>query len=143
MSRAEKVAEEIRREVSLIVQEDLRDPRLGFVTITRTELTPDLRFARIFFSVYGDESQWKFTQEGLDHAAGFIRRLIGERLGLRYVPEIAFNKDHSSEYSILIEQQIEKIKEEKSKEEKSRETKKRKVAHGTKKTVSRTKKKKK
>jgi ribosome-binding factor A len=138
MSRAEKVAEEIRREVSQIVQEDLRDPRLGFITVTRVELTPDLRFARIFFSVYGDEKQWQGTQEGLDHAVGFIRRLIGERLDLRYVPEIVFKEDHSSEYGILIEQQIEKIKE-----EKSSETKNRKAAHGAKKTVSRTKKKKK
>ena len=112
MSRAEKVAEEIRREVSRIIQEELRDPRLGFTTITHVVLTPDLRFARIGFSVYGDEAQWKGTQAGLENAAGFIRRLLGERMGLRFVPEIVFKGDHSSEYSIAIETEIEKIHQE-------------------------------
>lgn len=113
MSRKDKVAEEIRREVSLIIQEEVRDPRLGFTTITHVELTPDLRFARIYYSVYGEEAKWQETQSGLDHASGFIRKLLGERLGLRFVPEIAFKTDHSSEYSIRIEEELNKIKEEK------------------------------
>ena len=112
MSRAEKVAQEIKREVSLIIQEELRDPRLGFTTITHVVLTPDLRFARIGFSVYGDEKQWQDTQAGLQNAAGFIRRLLGERLELRFVPEIVFKGDHSSEFSIAIETEIEKIHQE-------------------------------
>lgn len=106
MSRADKVAEEIKREVGKIVQQELRDPRLGFTTITHVELTPDLRFARIFFSVYGDQKQWEDTQAALEHAAGFIRRILGESLGLRYVPEILFKTDHSSEYSIMIEERL-------------------------------------
>lgn len=110
MSRKDMVGEEIRRDVSKIIQEELHDPRLGFTTVTRVELTSDLRFARIFFSVYGDEKQWKDTQAGLDHSIGFIRRALGERLDLRFVPDIVFQADHSSEYSILIEQQLEKIK---------------------------------
>lgn len=114
MSRHEKVAEEIKREVSLIIQEELHDPRLGFTTITHVELTPDLRFARIFFSVYGDEKQWKDTRAGLEHASGFIRRTLGEHLNLRFVPEIVFKSDHSSEYSIIIEQQLEQIGMEKN-----------------------------
>jgi ribosome-binding factor A len=109
MSRAEKVAEGIRREVGSILQNEVRDPRLGFTTITRVELTPDLRFARIFFSVYGDESQWQHTQDGLENASGFIRHALGERLGLRFVPEILFKADHSSEYSIVIEQRLDEI----------------------------------
>jgi len=109
MSRKDKVAEEIKKDVSLILQDEIKDPRLGFTTITHVELTPDLRFARIFFSVYGDEKQWEDTQAGLEHAAGFIRRLIGDRLGLRFVPEIVFQRDHSSEYSILIEQRLQEI----------------------------------
>lgn len=114
MSRCEKVAEEIKREVSLILQEDLHDPRLGFTTITHVELTPDLSFARIYFSVYGDEQQWKNTQAGLEHATGFIRRLLGERMKLRFVPEVVFKGDHSSEYSLIIEQEIEKIQKDKN-----------------------------
>jgi ribosome-binding factor A len=129
MSRADMVGEEIRREVSKIVQEVLHDPRLGFTTITRVELTPDLRFARIFFSVYGDAQQWKDTCLGLEHASGFIRKLLGERMTLRFVPEIAFKEDHSSEYSILIEKQLEEIKS----QEKAVKNGPKKIARGPKK----------
>lgn len=108
-ARADKVAHEIKREVSLIIQDELRDPRLGFVTITRAEITPDLRFTRVFFSVYGNEEQWKQTHEALDHANGFIRRELGQRLKLRLVPEIVFHEDHSPEYSISIEKRLEEI----------------------------------
>lgn len=138
MSRADKVAEEIRKVVSLIVQEELRDPRLGFTTITHCVLTADLRSARIFFSVYGDEQKWKDTQAGLEHAVGFIRRILGERLDLRFVPEIVFTSDHSSEYSIIIEQRLEEIKKEQADMPKP---KKRKAGHAAKKASRRPKKK--
>lgn len=110
MSRNDKVAEEIKKIVGKTVQEELRDPRLGFTTITRVELTPDLRFARIFFSVYGSETQWDETLKGLKAASGFIRRVLAEELRLRFVPEIVFKADHSAEYSIEIEKQLEEIK---------------------------------
>jgi ribosome-binding factor A len=137
MSRVDKVAEEIKREVGMIILEELKDPRLGFTTITHVELTPDLRFARIFFSVYGSPEQWKGTQTGLDHAAGFIRRLLGERLNLRFVPEVVFKEDHSSEYSVIIEQQLESIKQEQVVKAKPKRAK-----NATKKTTRRIKKKK-
>ncbi|MFH0941341.1 MAG: 30S ribosome-binding factor RbfA, partial [Candidatus Omnitrophota bacterium] len=101
-------------------------------------LTPDLRFARIFFSVYGDEQKWKDTQAGLEHAVGFIRRVLGERLDLRFVPEIVFVSDHSSEYSIIIEQRLEEIKDEQAGMPKP---KKRKAGHAVKKASRRPKKK--
>lgn len=116
ISRAEKVANQIKREVSLIIQEELRDPRLGFITITRAEITPDLMFSRIYFSVYGDQEQWKQTHEGLNHALGFIRRELGHRLKLRLVPELIFQEDHSAEYSIAVEKRFEEIKDLKSPE---------------------------
>ena len=109
MSRVDKVAEEIKKETGRILQGEMHDPRLGFTTITRVDLTPDLRFARIFFSVYGNERQWKDTEEALNHASGFIRSTIGERLGLRFVPEIVFHADHSAEYGIIIEKRLEEI----------------------------------
>lgn len=132
MSRVDKVAEEIRKEVSQILQKEMNDPRVGFTTVTRVELTPDLRFARIFFSVYGSDDQWKNTEEGLTHAAPFIRRLIGERMQLRYVPEILFKSDHSAEYSIRVEEQLEVIRQV---EESTKN--KRKVSDGPKKSVRR------
>ncbi len=137
MSRSEKVAEEIRREVGMILQKEVHDPRLGFTTITRVELTPDLRFARIFFSVYGSEGQWKLTQDALGHASGFIRRLLGDRLNLRFVPEIAFKPDHSAEYSIIIEEKLSEINSLQPTVQK--ETKK---SHGSKKITRRSTKKK-
>ncbi|MFB3919851.1 ribosome-binding factor A [Candidatus Velamenicoccus archaeovorus] len=110
MSRKDKVAGEIKKIVSTTIQEEIRDPRLGFTTITRVEVTPDLSFARIYFSVYGSPEQWEETLKGLEHASGYIRRALGQELSLRFVPEIAFKADHSPEYSIMIEQQLQEIK---------------------------------
>ncbi len=141
MSRVDKVAEEIRREVSKIVQDDLRDPRLGFTTVTRVELTPDLRFARVFFSVYGHEKQWEDTLDALESAAGYIRRELGHRLSLRFVPEVVFKSDHSAEHSIRIEQELEAIQQRAAEEIQAVKTKR--VRRGAKKTARRTAKKKK
>lgn len=134
MSRTDKVAHEIKKIVSKTLQEEIQDPRLGFTTITRVEVTPDLRFARIFFSVYGSEAQWEETLKGLKHASGFIRHVLGDSLALRFVPEIDFKPDHSAEYSIAIEQQLETIRQnEQEKEPKSKRSKR-----DTKKTARRT-----
>ena len=138
MSRVDKVAEEIRREVSRILQQEMNDPRVGFTTVTRVELTPDLRFARIFYSVYGSEKQWEDTQEGLTHAIPFIRRLIGERVQLRFVPEILFKSDHSAEYSIRVEEELQALRS-----VEVTPKKKRKVSDGSKKPVRRAAKKRK
>ena len=111
MARYEKVAEELRKEVSKIIHDELKDPRLGFLTVMRVELTPDLRYAKIFYSVLGKEEDYAKTQKALDSAAGFIRRLIAQRIQLRFAPEIAFREDHSSEYSIRIEEVLNEIKQ--------------------------------
>ncbi|MFA5145497.1 MAG: 30S ribosome-binding factor RbfA [Candidatus Omnitrophota bacterium] len=111
MSRRDRVAEAIREEVSLILHEELNDPRLGFVTITRVELTQDLRSAKIFFSVLGKEKEQKKTKEALDSALGFIRKLIAERINLRIAPEIIFREDKTTEYSVRIQEVLEEIKE--------------------------------
>jgi ribosome-binding factor A len=111
MSRQERVAEAIRKEVSIILHEELKDPRLGFVTITRVELTPDLRSAKVFFSVLGKEEDYKKTTEALDSAGGFIRKLVAERINLRLAPEIMFRQDRSSEYSVRIQELLDEIKE--------------------------------
>jgi len=110
MARYEKVAEAIRQEVSNIVHDELNDPRVGFVTVTRVELTEDLRYAKIFFSVLGKEEDYKKTQAALDSALGFIRRLVAERLQLRFAPEIIFREDRSQEYSVRIEEVLNEIK---------------------------------
>jgi len=111
MARYERVSEALKKEVSSIIHDELKDPRLGFVTVTRIELTPDLRYAKIFFSVLGEDEAYKKTKEALDSALGFIRRLIAQRIKLRLVPEIAFKEDRSCEYSIKIQQVLDEIKE--------------------------------
>ena len=94
--RPEKVAHLMRREVADILETKLRDPRLGkTVTVTDVEVTHDLSFAKIYVTVLGDMAERKSTLEALAHAAGFVRREIGQRLELREVPEIRFLYDDS------------------------------------------------
>jgi ribosome-binding factor A len=111
MGRQERVSEAIRKEVSLILHDELRDPRLGFITITRVEVTTDLRNAKVFFSVLGKEEDYAKTKAALDCASGFIRKLVSERVNLRYSPEIIFRDDRSSEYSVRIQQLLDEVKE--------------------------------
>lgn len=111
MARHEKVQEALKRQVSSIIHDELKDPRIGFITITKVEMTKDLRYAKIFFSVLGDDSEWKKTKEALDSGAGFIRRLLAQRIQLRLAPEISFREDKSSEYSVRIEEVLNQIKE--------------------------------
>jgi len=110
MKRCEKVAQEIKKEVSKIIHDELKDPRLGFVTITRVELTDDLRFAKIFFSVLGEDEVRKKTSEALASALGFVRKLVSERIKLRFSPDMVFKEDRSSEYSMHIEEIINELK---------------------------------
>ena len=112
MNRQEKVAQALKKEISSIIQDELSDPRLGFITIMRAEVSKDLRFAKIYFSVMGRPEQKYRAQEGIDSASGFIRRMVGERLKLRYTPEIVFKLDNSVDYSIDIALKIDKIKNE-------------------------------
>jgi ribosome-binding factor A len=91
--RANRLAEEVRAEVASILASGLKDPRIGFVTVTRVDLTGDLRSARVFIGVLGDEVQRQKTLAGLSHSAGFIRRELGQRIRIRHVPELEFRYD--------------------------------------------------
>ena len=97
MTRPERVAELIKEEVSRIIHERVSDPRIGFISITAVELTPDLKNAKIFASVLGDKDEREKTFEGLRSATSFIRGQLGKILKLRYVPEISFVYDKSIE----------------------------------------------
>jgi ribosome-binding factor A len=111
MSRHQRVEEAIRKEVSLIIHDELKDPRIGFITITRVELTRDLRFAKIFYSVLGKEEEHKKTRLALDSALGYIRSLVAQRINLRIATELMLKEDHSTEYSVRIEEVLNQIKE--------------------------------
>lgn len=91
--RNERLGEEIREEVARIIAEGLKDPRIGFVTITRVDLTADLRNARVYFGVLGDAAQREKSLAGLRQAAGFIRRELGRRIRVRHTPELDFRYD--------------------------------------------------
>jgi ribosome-binding factor A len=91
--RPERLAEGIREEVAHIVSSELKDPRLGFITITRVEVTHDLGLARVLVSVLGDETERQRSMAALQSATGFVRREIGRRLRIRVVPEIEFRYD--------------------------------------------------
>lgn len=109
MLRHDKVTRAIKKEISNIIHDELKDPRLGFVTITRVEMTADLRYAKVFFSVLGKEEERKKTKAALDSALGYIRRLIAQRIRLRFAPEIMFREDRSIEYSIQIEKLLNEL----------------------------------
>ncbi len=110
MARQDKVSEALRQEISNIIHSELKDPRLGFITVTTVELTHDLRYAKVFFSVLGKEEEREKTKEALDSALGFIRRLIAQRIRLRFAPEISFKEDRSAEYSVRIQEALEEVK---------------------------------
>jgi ribosome-binding factor A len=91
--RKERLDEEIREEVAEIIGRQLKDPRIGFVTVTRVDLTADLRTARIHVGILGDAAQRERTLGGLRQAAGFVRRELGRRIHLRHTPELQFHYD--------------------------------------------------
>jgi ribosome-binding factor A len=91
--RAARLAEEIREEVAELIRSRLKDPRIGFVTVTRVSLTSDQGLARVFVGVLGDDAQRDATLVGLRRAAGFVRRELGRRIRLRQVPEVLFEYD--------------------------------------------------
>jgi ribosome-binding factor A len=107
--RSDKVAETIHETVSLILARGLNDPRIGFVTITAVEVSDDLRLARIFFTVIGDENSKKNSEAGLNSAKGHIRRELGRVLTMRYLPEIMFKYDHSQDYGHKIDSILKEI----------------------------------
>lgn len=93
--RPERLAEAIKKEISDMLREELKDPRIGFVTITFVEVSRDLRYANVYASVFGDPEEQKASIEALQKAHGFIRGELGKRIRLRYTPEIIFKLDHS------------------------------------------------
>ncbi|HSP19302.1 MAG TPA: 30S ribosome-binding factor RbfA [Myxococcaceae bacterium] len=94
--RPERVAAEIQAAVSeLLLRGDLRDPRIGFITVTGVKMTPDLRVARVYWSSLGTEDERRETQAGLEAARGFVRREVTARVKLRVSPEVVFAFDKS------------------------------------------------
>jgi ribosome-binding factor A len=110
-SRSSRVAEQIQQEVArLLMRGAIKDPRVGFVTITGAEIDRELRRAVIFYSLMGDEAQHADTQKGLESAAGFLRREVAKNLKMRHTPELAFKFDASVEQGDRIERLLREVK---------------------------------
>lgn len=107
--RVEKIQEQIKQEVSDIILRGLKDPRIGFVTVTKVDVSSDLKNARIYVSILGSQEQFKGTWEGLKHSAGYIRQELAKRIRIKFIPEIAFYPDTSMQYSAHIQELINKI----------------------------------
>jgi ribosome-binding factor A len=115
--RSAKVADLIRKEISEILLRSIKDPRIGFVTVTRVKVSDDCRSARVYFSVVGSEEERKRSLEGLDSAKGFLRKELGRRVSLRYTPDLIFQFDPSIEYAIHMEEVFHHLREEREKGE--------------------------
>jgi ribosome-binding factor A len=110
--RQRQVAELIHQEISQLIQYSTQDPRLGFVTVTGVDVTGDLRQARVYISVLGDEKEAKSTLKVLAGAANYFRREMSETLTLRYIPELTFKLDDSLERGDRVEKLLDSLKEE-------------------------------
>jgi ribosome-binding factor A len=95
--RTERLGEEFREEIARMIGSQLKDPRIGFVTVTRVEVVPDLRNAKVYVGVLGTEAEREKTLVGLRQAAGFMRRSLGQKLRLRHTPELTFVYDEGLE----------------------------------------------
>ena len=108
--RLVRIEHEIVRELSEIVHEELKDPRVGFVTILAAEVSPDLRSARVYASPMGDERASRETMKGLQSAAGFLSAELGKRLQTRRTPTLTFVRDNSIERGVRVSHIIDEVR---------------------------------
>ncbi|KAF6616870.1 30S ribosome-binding factor RbfA [Paenibacillus sp. EKM102P] len=101
--RTGRVGEQIKKELSLLIQTELKDPRIGFITVTGVDVTNDLSQAKVYLSVLGDEEQKTSSLKALDKANGYLRSELGKRIRLRHIPELIFKIDESIAYGSRIE----------------------------------------
>lgn len=107
--RVERVGKLIEREISLILQTEIDDPRMQGITITKVEMTKDIKFARVFYVFYGDKKQEEEAEIALRSHVKHLRKEIGERVSLRFVPELSFRKDKSEEYRENVDEIFRKL----------------------------------
>ena len=115
--RAVRVGDQILKEMALLFMNRVNDPRVKKATLTGIHLSDDLKNARVYYSVIGDDTEIRNTQAGLDSAKGFIKREISLRVNLKYMPDIVFKHDPTLEMGTQMEKLFEKIKSEESTED--------------------------
>jgi ribosome-binding factor A len=115
-SRPERVADQVRAELATLLAREVHDPGIGFVTITRVQISPDLQLARVFYTALGDDKTRGNSARALDRAAPFLRRQVGSRLRLKRTPELKFIYDESIAGQDRIEQILNELKGEHGRE---------------------------
>lgn len=109
--RVQRVAEQMKKEIADILRNGVKDPRVGFATVTRVDLAGDLQHAKVYVSVFGDEENKRQTMDAMQRAVGFIRGEVSRRLRMRITPEMSFKLDESGEYSAHIEGVLRQLKQ--------------------------------
>lgn len=109
--RMRRVNEAIREVLSEAIAGGLKDPRIGFVTVVSVETSPDLRLAKVYVSVLGEEEERQQTLKGLEHSHGYLQSLIGSQLGMKRTPQLTFLLDESIERGMRIEKLLKEIEE--------------------------------
>ncbi|MDR6224217.1 30S ribosome-binding factor RbfA [Desmospora profundinema] len=107
--RASRVGEQVKKVLSHVLQQEMKDPRIGFVTVTAVEMSGDLQQAKVFISVLGGAEQREQTLAGLEKAKGFLRTEIGRRIQLRHTPELIFKFDESIEHGQHISKLLKEV----------------------------------
>jgi ribosome-binding factor A len=108
--RLERVNQLVREEISHLLQRELKDPRLGFVTVTEVDVAPDLRSARVYVSVLGSEADWRTSLAALESAKGYIHNWLVPRLRTRSVPHLTFHQDRSMAHAAHIQTLLEELR---------------------------------
>jgi ribosome-binding factor A len=106
-ARRGRIADQIQRDLAELIRTEMKDPRVGMVTLTEVELSSDQHHARVYFTVLGDEAQAKLTEQGLQHAAGYLRARLAEAIKLRVIPDLHFTYDESVERGARLSRLIE------------------------------------
>lgn len=103
IDRTIKVGEEMKKEISNIIQNELKDPRIkGIISVTKVDVTKDMRYAKVYISIYNQDDSKQEVLEGIKSSAGFIRKEVGKRIKVHYTPELIFELDNSIEYGMKI-----------------------------------------
>jgi len=108
--RMERLDELLRQEIARLIAEEVRDPRVGFTTVMQARVSPDLRHARVYVSVLGDDEEKEAAVEALQRASGFLRSRLGAIVEMKYLPELEFELDRSLERAARIEEILERVR---------------------------------
>ena len=109
-NRADRVADLLKEEISQMLCTEVKDPHIGFITITDVEVSRDLQLAKVFYTILGDERQLSESSDALQRVLPFIKRQLGKRLRMRFIPDILFRYDHSLDYGSKIDTILDQLK---------------------------------